>query len=238
MIRLEQVQKTYTTDAVHNHVLRGVSLHVAEGEFVALMGASGSGKSTLLNIIGALDQDYTGRVEVAGQSPKGLSDKALSRFRNQTVAYIFQQFHLLPHLTVADNVAMPSWFDPRRAKDDLRAQAAHVLDKVGLGHKLGARPGHLAGGEKQRVAIARALFNRPKLLLCDEPTGALDSETSLKVFDLIARLNREEGLTVLVVTHERDIAERCRRIVRVADGAIVPDPGAAAPRTPTPEATP
>jgi len=238
VIRLENVHKTYRTDAVDNHVLRGVSLDVAEGEFVALMGASGSGKSTLLNLIGALDQDYTGTVTVAGVSPQRLSDRALSRFRNETVAYIFQQFHLLPHLSVVDNVVMPSWFDRRRAGGDLRAQAALVLDKVGLAHKVDARPGHLSGGEKQRVAIARALFNTPKILLCDEPTGALDSDTTLKVFELIERLNREEGLTVLVVTHERDIAERCRRIVRVVDGAIVPDLGAPPARPATAEATP
>ncbi|PKN54385.1 MAG: macrolide ABC transporter ATP-binding protein [Deltaproteobacteria bacterium HGW-Deltaproteobacteria-14] len=228
MIRLEDIHKTYVVDKVGNHVLRGVSLAVAEGEFVALMGASGSGKSTLLNIIGALDQDYTGRAQIAGQEVKGLSDRALSRFRNRTVAYIFQQFHLLPHLSVLENVVMPSWFARSgEAGDDkaLAAKATAVLDKVGLRHKVRARPGHLSGGEKQRVAIARALFNQPKLLLCDEPTGALDSDTTLKVFELIERLNAEEGLTVLVVTHERDIAERCRRIVRIVDGAVVPDPG-------------
>ena len=229
MIRLEGIQKIYLADDVSNHVLRGVSLAVAEGEFVALMGASGSGKSTLLNIIGALDQDYAGRALIAGQDLKVLKDRPLSLFRNRTVAYIFQQFHLLPHLTVLENVAMPSWFDRRRSEEDPRAHAEAVLAKVGLAHKLHARPGHLSGGEKQRVAIARALFNRPKLLLCDEPTGALDSEATLKVFSLIERLNAEEGLTVLVVTHERDIAERCRRIVRILDGAVVPDTGRAAP---------
>lgn len=228
MIHLEDVHKTYRVDAVENHVLRGVSLDVGQGEFVALMGASGSGKSTLLNIIGALDQGYTGRVAVAGQDLAALSDKALSRFRNQTVAYIFQQFHLLPHLSVVDNVVMPSWFDRSVAPGGRRDQAVEVLTKVGLAHKVHARPGHLSGGEKQRVAIARALFNRPKVLLCDEPTGALDSDTTLTVFELIERLNAEDGLTVLVVTHERDIAERCRRIVRVTDGVVVDDEEAAA----------
>lgn len=229
MIHLEEIHKTYVVDDVENHVLRGVSLTVGEGEFVALMGASGSGKSTLLNIIGALDQDYSGRARIAGQEVKGLSDRALSRFRNRTVSYIFQQFHLLPHLSVLENVVMPSWFGPSTADAELAAKATVVLEKVGLGHKVKARPGHLSGGEKQRVAIARALFNHPKLLLCDEPTGALDSDTTLKVFELIERLNAEEGLTVLVVTHERDIAERCRRIVRIVDGAVVPDPGRPAP---------
>lgn len=237
MIHLEGIHKTYVADRVENHVLRGVSLDVAEGEFVALMGASGSGKSTLLNIIGALDQDYTGRARIAGHDVKGISDRALSRFRNQTVAYIFQQFHLLPHLSVLENVVMPSWFGRGGDDKELARKATAVLDKVGLKHKVRARPGHLSGGEKQRVAIARALFNQPKLLLCDEPTGALDSDTTLKVFELIERLNAEEGLTVLVVTHERDIAERCRRIVRITDGAVVPDPGRTTPG-PAPVPTP
>jgi len=229
VISLQGIHKTYVADDVENHVLRGVSLDVAEGEFVALMGASGSGKSTLLNIIGALDQDYSGKALIAGREVKGLSDRALSRFRNQTVAYIFQQFHLLPHLSVLENVVMPSWFAGATSDRELAASATKVLERVGLGHKIKARPGHLSGGEKQRVAIARALFNRPKLLLCDEPTGALDSDTTLKVFELIERLNADEGLTVLVVTHERDIAERCRRIVRIVDGAVVPDPASSAP---------
>lgn len=224
MIHLADIHKTYRADDVDNHVLRGVSLDVGEGEFVALMGASGSGKSTLLNIIGALDQGYSGRARIAGQEVKGLSDRALSRFRNKTVAYIFQQFHLLPHLSVLENVVMPSWFGGDSSDHKLATSATAVLERVGLGHKIKARPGHLSGGERQRVAIARALFNQPKLLLCDEPTGALDSEATLKVFELIERLNADEGLTVLVVTHERDIAERCRRIVRIVDGAVVADP--------------
>jgi len=223
VIALSGIHKTYRTGEVANHVLRGVDLDVAAGELVALMGTSGSGKTTLLNIIGALDQAYDGRCVIAGEDTRRLSDKALSRFRNRTVAYIFQQFHLLPHLPVIDNVMMPSWFDPRRDASDLRQKAIEELAKVGLGHKVDARPNRLSGGEKQRVAIARALFNQPKLLLCDEPTGSLDSETGGAVMDLIERLNEDEGLTVLVVTHEREIAARCRRVVRIADGLVVGD---------------
>ncbi len=228
MIRLTDIHKTYRGDGVSNHVLRGVSLEIAEGEFVALMGASGSGKSTLLNIIGALDQGYEGRALIAGQDIRALKDKAVSRFRNRTVAYIFQHFHLLNHLPVIDNVLMPSWFDARKDADALRATALEVLGRVGLAHKAKARPNHLSGGEKQRVAIARALFTKPKVLLCDEPTGALDSDTTHKVFDLIERLNVDEGLTVLVVTHEQDIADRCRRTIRIVDGELAAADGEAA----------
>jgi putative ABC transport system ATP-binding protein len=224
VIRLEDVHKTYGKGSAANHVLRGVSLNVEAGEFVALMGMSGSGKSTLLNIVGALDQDYSGTVSIADQSLKTLSDDALSGFRNRTVSYIFQQFHLLAHLPVIDNVVMPSWFDPGRNADALRQVAVDVLGKVGLSHKVHARPAHLSGGEKQRVAIARALFNRPKVLLCDEPTGALDSETSDKVFSLIEQLNAD-GLTVVVVTHEPAIAERCKRTIHIRDGRIVTPAG-------------
>ncbi len=223
MIRLTDIHKTYRGDGADNHVLRGVSIDIADGEFVALMGASGSGKSTLLNIIGALDQDYDGQALIAGHDIKRLKDRAVSRFRNQTVAYIFQHFHLLTHLPVLDNVLMPSWFDAGKDADALRGKATEVLDKVGLAHKAQARPNHLSGGEKQRVAIARALFSKPKILLCDEPTGALDSDTTHKVFDLIERLNVDDGLTVLVVTHEREIADRCRRTIRIVDGRIVAD---------------
>ncbi|MCA9518312.1 MAG: ABC transporter ATP-binding protein [Myxococcales bacterium] len=235
-MRLEGLHKTYTSEGgVENHVLRGVDLAVADGELVALMGSSGSGKTTLLNVIGALDQSYRGRVVIAGQDLKGLGDKALSRFRNQTVGYIFQQFHLLPHLPVVDNVAMPRWFDggAKRHDGDERAEVKRVLERVGLAHKLDARPGHLSGGEKQRVAIARALYAKPKILLCDEPTGALDSETSEVVLDLIARLNADEGLTVVVVTHDPYVASRCRRTVRIVDGQIVSDAAASAPAPPS-----
>ncbi|MCC6625471.1 MAG: ABC transporter ATP-binding protein [Deltaproteobacteria bacterium] len=230
-IRLVDVHKSYGEGEARNHVLRGVSLEVADGEMVALTGASGSGKSTLLNLIGALDQGYTGVVEVAGTSLQSMKDKDLSRFRNRTVGFIFQQFHLMPHLRVVDNVLLPSWFDrDHRAGQggrDLVPAAAEALARVGLGHKLDARPSHLSGGEKQRVAIARALFNRPRVLLCDEPTGALDSVTTKKVFDLILDLNKNDGITVVVVTHEKDIAQLCPRRIALVDGRIVSDEGGA-----------
>ncbi len=237
MIRLVDLHKHYGDGDAKNHVLRGLSLDIAPSQMVALTGASGSGKSTLLNIIGGLDQGYTGEVTVAGQHLRSLSDNALSHFRNQTVGFIFQQFHLLPHLPVIDNVLMPSWFRGDDAKSRL-ADAQAVLDRVGLLHKQHARPNHLSGGERQRVAIARALFGRPKVLLCDEPTGALDSTNSEKVFDLIADLNKNDGLTVVVVTHERDIANRCPRRVNIVDGRVANDESSAPTPTPTSTAPP
>jgi len=228
-IELIELQKTYGAGDTENHVLRGVSLTVASGEMVALTGASGSGKSTLLNIIGGLDQTYRGEARVAGVSLSTMKDNTLSRFRNRTVGFIFQQFHLMPHLSVLDNVMLPSWFDPERGKLELHQAAVDSLAKVGLAHKVAARPSHLSGGEKQRVAIARALFNKPRILLCDEPTGALDSVTTEKVFDLIVDLNRIGGLTVVVVTHENDIATRCPRRVSLVDGRVVADDVGGAP---------
>ncbi len=221
MIRLEEVHKRYREGRVDNHVLRGVSLDVADGELVALMGSSGSGKSTLLNLIGALDQDYEGRVEVAGQELGALGDEALSRFRSRTVSFVFQQFHLLPHLTVGDNVAMPSWFAPDRDQGELGPRVLAALEQVGLGHKLEAAPNHLSGGERQRVAIARALFNQPRLLLADEPTGALDSESGEQILGIFEALHRDEGLTVVVVTHDAEVAARCARTIRIRDGLVV-----------------
>ena len=225
LIRLSELHKSYGEGAARNHVLRGLSLAIGKGEMVAITGASGSGKSTLLNIIGGLDQAYTGSVEVGTQRVMGLNDKALSRYRNSTVGFIFQQFHLLPHLSVVDNVCLPSWFDRthKKSREALRAEALAVLQRVGIGHKAKERPNHLSGGERQRVAIARALFKKPEILLCDEPTGALDSQTTETVFDLIADLNRKDGITVLVVTHERDIARRCPRRVHIIDGQVATD---------------
>ena len=220
MISLTEVRKAYVEGGRRHEVLRGITLEVAAGELVALVGSSGSGKTTLLNVIGALDGDYSGRVVVAGQELRLLSDVERSRFRNRTVGFVFQQFHLLPHLPVADNVAMPSWFDPGRSGADQRRQVLDVLERVDMAHKASANPNHLSGGEKQRVAIARALFNRPRLLLCDEPTGALDSVTGRRVMEVIEELSRRDGLTVLVVTHEVDVARRAGRTISIRDGRI------------------
>lgn len=225
MIRLQQLHKRYRDGDTLNHVLRGVDLHVTPGELVALMGASGSGKTTLLNVIGGLDQDYEGTVTVDGQELGRLNDGALSRFRNRTVSFIFQQFHLLPHLPVLHNVAMPSWFDPARSDAAFADQARAVLERVGLGHKLHAQPNHLSGGEKQRVAIARAIFNDPRVLLCDEPTGSLDTDHGARVLSVFRELHDTGDLTVVIVTHNPQVAAACDRTVTVRDGVVVGDTG-------------
>jgi ABC-type lipoprotein export system ATPase subunit len=218
VIRVSGLHKSYRDGDTLNHVLRGVDLVIASGDLVALMGPSGSGKTTLLNIMGGLDQDYQGSVTVAGQTLAGLDDAALSSFRNRSVSFVFQHFHLIPHLPVVDNVSMPSWFDRKRAGTDLRQQAMEVLGRVGLSHKAKTTPNRLSGGEKQRVAIARALFNRPRILLCDEPTGALDAPNGDRVLATFAELNREDGITIVVVTHDPQVAAKCRRTIQVADG--------------------
>ena len=225
MIHLQAVHKRYRDEGGENHVLRGVSLDIQAGEFVALMGTSGSGKSTLLNVIGALDQDYEGEVRVDQRVLRGLDDTTLSRFRNATVSFVFQQFHLLPHLPVLDNVLVPSWFAPTSDASAQRARAMTLLERVGLEAMAAKRPGHLSGGEKQRVAIARALFNRPKVLLADEPTGALDTASGQRVMALFGELNREEGVTIVVVTHDPEVAARCERVIRIRDGVVVSDGG-------------
>ncbi|MCB9728185.1 MAG: ABC transporter ATP-binding protein [Deltaproteobacteria bacterium] len=228
MIHIAGLHKHYREGGNDNHVLRGVSLDVAKGELVALMGQSGSGKSTLLNIVGALDGDYEGEVVVGGQSLRGLGDKARSRFRNRTVSFVFQQFHLLPHLSVADNVALPAWFDRDERGKDQHARAVALLERVRLGSKVATSPRLLSGGEKQRVAIARALFNHPALLLADEPTGALDSASGALVLELFRETNRQDGLTVVIVTHDPEVARVCDRVIHIRDGRIEPAEGAPA----------
>ncbi len=194
-------------------VLDGVDLDVAQGELVAVMGRSGSGKSTLLHILGGLDSTYTGEVSVAGVSLRGLDDRALSRFRNTTVGFVFQSFHLVPGLNALDNVALPSFFG--EGGGDARA----ALERVGLGAKATRQPSQLSGGERQRVAIARALFCKPKVLFCDEPTGNLDAATGAEIIALFKSLNAE-GLTVLAVTHEERVSAAAGRVLRLEGGKL------------------
>jgi putative ABC transport system ATP-binding protein len=194
-------------------VLDGADLEVKPGELVAVMGRSGSGKSTLLHILGGLDSDYAGDVTVAGVSLRGLGDRALSRFRNSTVGFVFQSFHLVPGLNALENVALPSFF----GADGGDASAA--LERVGLGAKASRQPTQLSGGERQRVAIARALFSRPKVLFCDEPTGNLDAATGAEIISLFRSLNAD-GLTVLAVTHEERVSSAAGRVLRLDGGRL------------------
>lgn len=199
-------------------VLDGVDLDVAQGEFVAIVGRSGSGKSTLLNVLGGLDSGFRGELKVGGTALSGLSDAALARFRNESVGFVFQSFHLVNGLSLLENVALPAYFAPARPADT-ETRAREVLERVGLGGKLGRVPSQLSGGERQRVAVARALFARPRVLLCDEPTGNLDAATAEQVVGLFAELNRS-GLTVVAVTHEDRLRDAASRVLTMAEGKL------------------
>jgi ABC-type lipoprotein export system ATPase subunit len=201
-------------------VLFNVNHEVERKELLCIVGTSGSGKSTLLNIIGGLDRDYAGQVNVDGKRYSTLSDGELSTLRNHRIGFIFQSFNLLDHLTCWENVALPAYFDRKRRKD-LREQAAKVLRKVGLDKKVDITPANLSGGQKQRVAIARALFNDPILLLCDEPTGNLDSETGQQIIQMFRDLNAEYGITCILVTHEDRVSRVAHRVIRLEDGRIL-----------------
>jgi ABC-type lipoprotein export system ATPase subunit len=220
IIRLDGVRKAYGVGDARQEVLRGITLDIAAGELVALVGQSGSGKSTLLNIIGGLDRADAGTVIVDGRDTVRLDDASLSRLRNERIGFIFQSFHLLDHLTCAENVSLPAMFSSRHG-EGTRERAVEALGRVGLAALADRRPNELSGGQKQRVAIARALFNRPAILLCDEPTGNLDSETGRDVIRFFQELNDKDGVTLLIVTHEERVSEACRRVVRIRDGLLV-----------------
>jgi len=220
LIQFEGVNKHYRSGRVENHVLRDVELSVEAGELVAVVGTSGSGKSTLLNIIGGLDREYAGSARVSGQDLARLSDAQLSHFRNEKVGFVFQQFNLLDHLSCAENVALPAMFAVRQV-NDARERAVSALSRVGIGEKVDELPANLSGGQKQRVAIARALFNRPPLLLCDEPTGNLDSRTGQQIIELFVSLNQDDGITMVIVTHESRVSGTAHRVIRLEDGRIV-----------------
>ena len=220
MIRLDAITRSFRDGAARFDVLRGVSLEVEDGEFLAIVGASGSGKSTLLNVMGGLDRAYGGKVSVDGRDLGALSDDALARYRNEQVGFVFQSFNLVPPLTALQNVLLPSYFARNEEAAVARGRALEALDRVGLGSKGHRLPAQLSGGERQRVALARALFRRPRLLLADEPTGSLDPETAQGVVALLRELNERDGLTLVVVTHEARVSAAARRIVRLRDGLL------------------
>jgi putative ABC transport system ATP-binding protein len=216
---LDHVDKIYGEGDAQVHALRDVCLTVNQGDYLAVMGTSGSGKSTAMNILGCLDRPTHGRYWLNGIEVEGLTDDQLADIRNSQLGFVFQQFHLLPQFTALENVILPMIYaGVPPAERRLRAEAA--LERVGLAHRLDNRPNQLSGGQQQRVAIARAIINRPSLLLADEPTGALDSQTTAEVLNLFDDLNRE-GITILLVTHEKDVGERAQRVVHFRDGQIV-----------------
>jgi len=221
LIELHDIYKTYHIGDIPVPVLKGVSLGIERGELVALMGASGSGKSTLMNILGCLDRPSSGDYWLDGQKVSHLSSDERALVRNRKVGFVFQNFNLLPRTSALENVAMPLSYAGSHLSDrEARHRASDVLQRVGLGDRLGYEPSRLSGGQQQRVAIARALINRPPLILADEPTGNLDSHTSEEVLQMFEQLNRQEGVTVLLVTHDAAVARHARRIVHIHDGVI------------------
>lgn len=221
MIEIKDLHKSYHMGSNSLHVLKGINFNVKEGELVSIMGSSGSGKSTLLNILGMLDEADEGSYILDGVPIKNLNEKVAAQYRNKFLGFIFQSFNLINYKSALDNVAMPLYYQGLKRKERVD-KAMHYLDKVGLAQWSHHLPSELSGGQKQRVAIARALASDPKVLLADEPTGALDSVTSYEVMDLIQGIN-DEGKTILIVTHEPDIAQMTKRIVNLKDGVIIDD---------------
>jgi putative ABC transport system ATP-binding protein len=229
VIRLEQIHKTYTMGDVEVHALRGVSLDVAPGEFVAVMGTSGSGKSTMMNIVGCLDRSTRGHYLLDGEDVSHLSKDGRADLRSRKLGFVFQGFNLLSRTSALENVELPMLYANVEASAR-RRRAVEALHSVGLAGREQNHPNQLSGGQQQRVAIARALVNDPTLILADEPTGALDSRTSVEVMDIFQRLNRERGITLLLVTHEPDIAAYADRVVVFRDGKIKKDYEVESPR--------
>jgi putative ABC transport system ATP-binding protein len=219
VIQTSHLVKTYVTGTNEVHALRGIDLEVGRGEFVAVMGASGSGKSTLMNLLGCLDTPTDGSYQLDGVSVEGLDRNALAAIRNQKIGFVFQGFNLLARTTAIENVELPLLYDRTGRKRDTKALAIAALERVGLGSRLEHQPSELSGGQQQRVAIARALVTEPAIILADEPTGNLDTRTSVEVMALFQELNKQ-GITIVMVTHEPDLAVYASRIVEVRDGRI------------------
>jgi putative ABC transport system ATP-binding protein len=223
IVELREITKTYHSGEVAVQAVRGVSLHIERGEFVAIMGASGSGKSTLMNTLGCLDQPSSGEYMLDGTSVAGLDRKQLARLRNRKLGFVFQSFNLLSRTSALENVELPMLYSvPMISHRERKQRSKRALDRVGLSKRYGHMPSQLSGGQQQRVAIARALVNEPELLLADEPTGNLDTRTSIEIMGVFQELN-DAGISIVMVTHELDIAAYCRRVVVMRDGRVISD---------------
>lgn len=217
MITVRDLSKVYRTEEIETQALENVNLHIDEGEFVSIMGPSGCGKSTLLNLIGLLDAPTTGSIEIDGRRVDGMKDSHLAEFRNRTLGFVFQSFHLIPSLNVLDNVELPLFYRHVPSKERRRL-AEEVLARVGLSHRMKHHPGQLSGGQCQRVAIARAIIGNPKIILADEPTGNLDSNMGAEVMNILHSFNQEDHRTIVMVTHNEEQARQTSRIIRFFDG--------------------
>lgn len=221
IITLSEIKKIYRTDEIETLALENVNIDIEKGEFLSIMGPSGCGKSTLLNIIGLLDNPTSGKVEIDGTDVSGMNDKKLSAFRNRKLGFVFQSFHLINSLNVMENVEIPLLYRGGVSASARHARAREVLERVGLGHRLRHMPSQLSGGQCQRVAIARAIAGNPEIILADEPTGNLDSKMGAEVMNLLHQLNREDGRTIIMVTHNEQQAKQTDRIIRFFDGRQV-----------------
>ncbi|MBQ8364939.1 MAG: ABC transporter ATP-binding protein [Bacteroidaceae bacterium] len=220
MIKLTGINKIYRTDTIETQALENVNIEVKKGEFVSIMGPSGCGKSTLLNIIGLLDEPTGGTVEIAGCDTTGMKDKEMADFRNRTLGFVFQSFHLINSLNVIDNVELPLLYRGVK-RSERRRLAKEMLERVGLSHRMYHMPSQLSGGQCQRVAIARAIIGNPEIILADEPTGNLDSKMGAEIMDILHTLNKEDGRTIVMVTHNEEQAKQTSRTIRFFDGRQV-----------------
>ena len=220
VVKLTDVIRTYVMGENTVYALRGISFEITQGEFLAIMGPSGSGKSTCMNMIGCLDRPTSGIVEINGKETAKMSEKELAVLRNKTVGFVFQQYHLIPSMNVLENVMLPLKYKRVEKKERVEL-AKQALDSVGLSDRISHRPHELSGGQKQRVAIARAMVTSPKILLADEPTGALDSKTGIQVMKLFKEINEKKGTTVIIVTHDQGIGSSMNRYIKILDGQII-----------------